>query len=288
MQFTDKAPLLAVLAWALLCLGLPPISGCGSRRPSIEPPPIVAGGLLPAEAMYCPDEYLRWSLRWRGIEAASTEMMSGRPGEIGGEAAIIVYSLSRSSELAAIFREVREELSSQISLVDGNPIRNESNFTEDGELESLDVEFAKEGYSASLRESGQDVTWTVKSADRALDLHTFLARLRVWQGEAGASALVQNGRRHYQVDLVVGGKEVITTQETRVPTIRIHGKATRLRKEGEPLDQPETRVFTLWRSDDARMLPLRFELETRLGDVRGSLVEFRQPELHTCLRIGEG
>jgi hypothetical protein len=242
---------------------------------------------LPADSFYCPDEYLKWTLRWNGIEAASTEMVTGKPGEIGEERAIIVYSLSRSSELATIFREVREELSSQISLRTGRPLRNESNISEDGDEESLRIEFGTQGYSASLRDGGESTDWKIDDAGEGGDLHTFLARLRMWDGRpsSGVLAIVQNGRRHYRVDLARGGTEVIKTPMGKVPTIRIHGQATSLRKDGEALEKPEERAFTLWRSDDGRFLPLRFEVETRLGQVRGTLVEARQPESDRCIAL---
>jgi hypothetical protein len=283
-RISRKLPLLALLA---TFQGLPLLAACGSRPPPIVVPPMDATHALPAESFYCPDEYLKWTLRWNGIEAASTEMVTGKPGELGGQRAIIVYSLSRSSEFATIFREVREELNSQISLQSGKPLRNESNISEDGDEESLRIEFGSQGYSASLRDGGESKDWTIAHEGAVGDLHTFLARLRMWDGRpsSGVMAIVQNGRRHYRVDLARGGTEVIKTPLGKVPTIRIHGQATGLRKDGKPLVKAEERVFTIWRSDDARFLPLRFEVQTRLGKVRGTLVEARQPESDRCIVV---
>ncbi len=282
-----KATRGARLGIALFCLALLEFAACGGRSPGIVVPPIHAAAPLSADAIFCPEEYLKWSLRWNGIEAASTQMMSGKPGLIGGERAIIVYSLSHSSELAAIFREVREELSSQVSLEHGRPLRNESSFSEDGSSEALEVEFTRDGYEVVSRDAEGNRRWKLNEAELALDVHSLLARLRVWEdaGRSGASALVQNGRRHYRVDLAMGGKEVISTPSGKTAAIRIHGKATRLRKDGKVIKLPEAREFTLWRSDDARFLPLRFEIETRLGPVRGTLVEFRQSESTACVQV---
>ncbi len=278
---------LSFAAMLATCLGLPLLAACGSKPTPIVVPPMDATHALPTTSFYCPDEYLKWTLRWNGIEAASTEMVTGQPGEIGGEPAIIVYSLSHSSELATIFRDVREELSSQISLRTGRPLRNESNISEDGDEESLRIEFASKGYSASLQDDGENKKWQIEGLGLGGDLHTFLARLRMWDGlpASGVLAIVQNGRRHYRVDLARGGTEVIKTPMGEIPTIRIHGQATSLRKDGETLETAEERAFTLWRSDDGRFLPLRFEVETRLGQVRGTLVDARQPETHRCIEV---
>lgn len=270
-----------------ICLELPFSAGCGSPPRGLVVPEMNATSPLSSDSFYCPDEYLKWSLRWNGIQAATTEMVTGKPGEIGGERAIIVYSLSRSSELATIFREVREELSTQVSLRTGRPLRNETNLNEDGAAETLRVQFSSEGYRASLNQGGNTKAWTIAGEGKTGDVHTFLARIRSWNGqpETGVVALVQNGRRHYRIDIVKGGAEVISTPMGRQPALRIHGQATRLRKDGKVLDEPEERAFTLWRSDDGRFLPLRFEVETRLGLVRGTLVEFSQPETDTCVSV---
>lgn len=274
---------------SVICQGLPLVAGCGSTAPAIVVPDLGASSAMSTEGFYCPEEYLKWSLRWKGIEAASTEMVTGKPGEIGGEPAIIVYSLSRSSELATIFRDVREELTSQVSLKSGAPLNNESTLTEDGSSELLRIQFGSEGYSASLRDQGESSSWTIAGEGDESDLHTFIARMRFWDGlpASGVSARLQNGRRHYRVDLAKGGTERIRTPMGEHASIRIHGKATRLRQDGKKAANAEVRNFTVWRSDDGRFLPLRFETETRLGKVRGTLVDARQPESDRCIYVKE-
>lgn len=277
-----------LLVLALLCQVVPLSAGCGGAAPVTSVPVIKATTPLSSGALFCPDEYLKWSLRWKGLEAASTEMITGRPGLIGGRDAIIVHSLTRSSELAAIFREVREELTSQISLLTALSIQNRSNTVEDGASELLDVKFASDdtSYTADLHGTVDPRQWT-QEAPATTDLHSFLARLRLWDGEPaeGAFGFVQSGRSHFRVDLARAGRASIETILGKVPAIRVHGRATRLFKDGKKVPDPAVREFTLWRSDDERFLPLRFEVETRLGVVRGTLVDFRQPDISACLQV---
>lgn len=278
------------MAIVAICQGLPLLASCGSSPPSIVAPQMDGtNSPLPSDSFYCPDEYLKWTIRWKGIEAASTEMVTGQAGEIGGKAAIIVYSRSQSSELANIFRDVRDELTSRVSLITGRPLSNESTLTEEGASELLQVKFGSEGYNASLRDGDESGAWTISSEGAVVDMHSFVARLRFWDGlpASGVRILMQSGRRHYRVDLAKGGQEVISTPMGQQTAIRIHGLATRLRFDGKQVVQAEERTFTVWRSEDGRYLPLRFETETRLGKVRGTLVDVRQPETDRCIHVKE-
>ncbi|MCP4449676.1 MAG: DUF3108 domain-containing protein [Myxococcales bacterium] len=273
--------------WVVLvfCQVLPVASGCGASPKSVAVPPLNPEASLPPLGLYCPDEHLKWSLRWKGLEAATSEMVTGQPGEIDGKPAIIVYSLSRSSELARIFREVSEELTSHISLVTGRPLQNVSHNVEDRVSEILDVDYSdtRPGYSASLSGTVKKREWT-HDGDAA-DFHSFLARLRFWDGTpaSGTFVFVQSARSYYRVDLAVRESKSISTPAGKTAAIRIHGHATRLHLDGKKLEPPEVREFTLWRSDDSRFLPLRFEVETRLGLVRGTLVDFHQGDLAKCI-----
>ena len=246
---------------------------------------------LPSEAFYCPEEYLKWSLRWKGLEGASSEMVTGKAGQIDGEEAIIVYSLSRSSELAAIFVDAREELTSQISLVSGRPLRNDSENVEDDTTEALSVVFTKSGLGHTTRLSGQvqGKRWTQEAPTEIADMHAVLARLRVWDGlpAGGVFAFVQSGRSHYRLEVVASPSSAIHLESGTYPAIQLEGVATRLRQDGHDVPDPEVRQFKLWRSDDGRFLPLKFEVDTRLGPIQGTLVDFRRSDGVPCITVAQ-
>lgn len=239
---------------------------------------------LPKPGFYCPNEYLKWSLRWKGLEAATTEFVTGAPGVIAGQDAIVVFSRSQSSELASVFREVSEELTSQVSLETGGPLSNESLAVEEGEREHLVVTFSPDqGYESKLSGSVKQHTWTMNG--KASDFHTFFARLRLWDGSpaSGVQTFVQNGRSHYEISLVKGSAKPLSTILGKVPAIAIHGQAKRIYMDGEKSTNSDVLAFTVWRSDDGKFVPLRFDVETRLGFVRGTLVDMRAPDSGVCL-----
>tara|TARA_R110002096_G_scaffold436100_1_gene667736 strand:- start:104136 stop:105008 length:873 start_codon:yes stop_codon:yes gene_type:complete len=266
---------------ALCFLGL---AGCGASQVAQAPSTISPEASLPKEGIYCPDEYLKWSLRWKGLEAATTELVTGAPGVIAGQDAIVVFSRTQSSELASVFREVSEEMTSQVSLETGRPLSNESLAVEEGEREHVVVTFGPEqGYTSKLSGNVKQHSWTTNG--KSSDFHTFFARLRMWDGSpaSGVQTFVQNGRSHYEVSLVKGIAKPISTILGKVPAIAIHGQAKRLYMDGKKSTDSDVLAFTLWRSDDGRFVPLRFDVETRLGSVRGTLVDVRASDSGVCL-----
>lgn len=284
---TDKKSFLHTLI--VLCLLVPLLSQCGSSPRTRSVPALEPTAPLRAKAFYCPEEYLKWSLKWKGIEGASTEMVTGQPGVIDKIPAIIVYSVTRSSEVAAIFREVREELTSQISLADGRVIRNNSDTTEDGQNDLVHVAFSEKNRSYSLKLHGSvaEQSWNQREEHEIGDLHSFLAEVRAWDGapETGSFAFMQSGRSHFRVAIAKAGSETLKTALGEIPSIRLYGTAIRLAKDGKATPHSAPRSFTLWRSDDERFLPLRFEVDTRLGAVRGTLQEYRQPNPAACITV---
>lgn len=259
---------------------------CGGRARTRHAP-FTSTDVLRSDALFCPGEYLKWSLDWKGVRGATSELITGQPGEVGGRPAIIVHSLSRTSEFASIFREVREELTSQISLETGQVLRNDSQTVEDDQTELLEVRYSDASYRASLQGTVKQRRWTQSASHDIDDLHTILATLRTWKGvpATGAFAYVQSGRSYYRMEVIMAGTEEIRTSVGTHKAVLLHGHATRLRQDGKTIDRPQIRQFSMWRSDDERFLPLRFEVETRLGTVRGSLVQFQQPSVQDCIRV---
>ena len=271
----------------ILLLALP---SCGGTSAPLAHPELVSSSVpLVSEGFYCPKEYLTWSLKWKGLKGASTQLATGEVGEIDSVPAIIVYSISRSSELASMFRSVSEELTSHVSLETGRPIQNNSTVVEDDETELLTMKYLKAGfgYQATFDSAKRKHAWSQEAQSTIHDVHTILAQLRIWDASSGTGGftMVQSGRSFYRLQLMVSETEMIRTPVGRIEAVRIEGQATRLRKDGKDLRPPTVRQFRLWRSNDERFLPLRFEAETRFGMIRGALEQFQQPNLSKCIRV---
>ncbi len=281
----------------LVCsLLLSSAGACGGKSSpasvAIPPPdpskPVVS---LSSGGFYCPSEYLSWSLTWRGLRGATTQMVVGEPGVISGQDAIVVRSSSKSSPLATMFREVREELTSEISLESGQPVSNIGDAWEDKKRELTEIQYDADakGFVTKLSTNfmgGQ--SWHYQNESKVNDLHSFLAVFRQWQAEPGTrgQAYVQNGRSVFQVELAVVGPESVTSDATgKTAAIRLQGMSKRIFMDGKKVLDGNEFDFSIWRSDDSRFLPLRFEVETRLGTIRGELVEYRHAPDMKCVVI---
>ncbi len=243
---------------------------------------------LDTGGIYCPGEYMSWSLTWRGLQGATTQLVVGERGVIDGQEAIIVKSSSQTSELANVFHRVREELRSDISLVDGLPLQNSGDAKEDDERELTEVEFlpGNSSYQAKLSTNvGDGKEWLHKGEHKIHDLHSFLSVLRSWDAAPGSKgiAFVQNGRSLYRVELAIGNSTSLNATIGKTAAFVLKGRAYRVFMDGELLEKGREHSFTVWRSDDNRYLPLRFEVGTRLGVVRGELVDYRQPATSACI-----
>lgn len=190
-----------------------------------------------------------------------------------------------------MFREVREELTSEISLESGRPISNSGDAWEDKDRELTEVEFdaSGEGYDAKLSTNFMGGrSWHHNGETKIHDLHSFMAAYRGWQAKPGTrgKAFVQNGRSLYQVDLAMAGPDSVRSKMLgKVAAIRLQGTSRRVVMDGKKVPDGKELAFTIWRSDDSRQLPLRFEVDTRWGIVRGELVDFRHPVDLACVTL---
>jgi hypothetical protein len=259
--------------------------GCGSagvRSKAIPPPPDPnrAPEHLGDRFFYSPGEFLQWTVSWRGIKGVESRFAIGKAGDVDGKHVIIAYTETYTTGVAEVFKEVREEIRSVIDVDQGVPVSNESEERDGSERERVEASFEAGAHSVDVfPDSGKRRSWTLNNDEPVQDQHTALALLRSWSGQPGTRGtfLLQSGRGLYRVEVAVVGAEKLKTRWGTLPAIRIAGSARRLSKNGAKNAPPVTREFVFWHSNDARRLPLRFQVQTRFGELNAELTEFAEP-----------
>jgi Protein of unknown function (DUF3108) len=265
-------------------------SGTGSRSigeapPSLGPPtalPVVGGVFLPGEEM-------RFELSLRGIVGGEAAVAVGKAGRVDGKRIIIVRSRVQSAGVVAMFREVRDEVTTWIHMDTGLPI-NHSAHVVFGKRESfIDTKFANgdnggfEVEVRSVRESGEESRRVLRQAmpddHAAFDPHAVIGALRAWKPDDGQHAyfFVLVGRHLWQNTVRLTGRERVRTRMGQFDAMRIDGVARRLtRRLREDRGKPP-RYYTLWISDDESRLPLLVVGKTEYGEVKAEMVDYSGP-----------
>jgi len=277
-------------------LALLTAGGCRSsfEKRTLPPPPdsTAEQAQLTNESLYVPGEYLAWSVKWKGLSGGVTRWVIGEPGMLDGRKTIICKSETRGDGLIAVFKHVREELTTVIDLDHGGPSRSASIIEEGRGVENLDVSFNGLSYHAKMRIKGDDQerTWEQAVPDgkgHTDDLHTAMGHLRLWNPPTGTRGYLyaQSGQSFYKVQVVAAGREQIRTEAGDFATVRMEGTADLISWRGIPPKKPKQRRFTAWFSDDDYHLPVRIVGETAFGDVYADLAEFARPEGVVPLRL---
>ncbi len=259
--------------------------------PSVPPPPDpgAAPVQLGAESLFIPGEYLSWQVKWKGLAGGRTQLVVGQPGTLEGRKAIIIRSETRGDGLLAVFRHMRDELTTIVDLDDGAPIRSEGIVEEGRDVAQVEVVFADAGYEALLREDGEEKRWkqVVPEGSHADDWQSAFAFMRLWNPEPGTRGYfyAQSGRSFYRVEVAAAGVEELRLELGTFDCQRFEGEARKLDKLGARVPDVEPRRFSLWFTDDDRHLPVRIVADTSFGDVHAELLEFEQPLDASRLRI---
>ncbi|HLU68759.1 MAG TPA: DUF3108 domain-containing protein [Kofleriaceae bacterium] len=262
-------------------------SGGGARASGEAAPPPGPPTALPVTGgLFVPGESMRFELSLRGVLGGEATIAVGQPGIVDGNRVIIVRSRVESAGVVAMFKEVRDEVTSWIDLDSGLPLGHRAH-VKFGDKESIiETKFAG-GLGGSFRVEVQRVRsqrkrvyhQTMPADLAAFDGHSVIGAMRAWQAEEGQHSYfyVLIGRRLWQNTIRLTGRERVRTKLGRTDALRIDGVARRLTSDLREDRRKPPRYYTLWLSDDERRLPLLVEGKTEYGAVRAELVEHEAP-----------
>lgn len=272
-------------------------SGCGASGnggrsiteapPSLGPPtalPVVGGVFLPGEQM-------RFELSLRGIVGGEAAVAVGHAGRVDGKRVIIVRSRVESAGVVAMFREVRDEVTSWIHMDTGLPLSHSAHVVFGKKESFVDTKFAggaNGGFEVEVRnkrESGDEIRRVLRQAmpedQAAFDPHAVIGALRAWKPDDGQHAyfFVLVGRHLWQNTVRLTGHERLRTRMGQFNALRIDGVARRLTRSLREDKRKQPRYYTMWISDDETRLPLLVVGKTEYGEVRAELVDYSRAPL---------
>lgn len=268
--------------------GVVAVSACGGS--SHHSPAIPAsvpldssnpGKLLAGDALFFANEYLSFKVKWKGFAGGSTQIISGQPGVEGGRNAIVVRSITASEGLVAVFKHLRDELTTVIDTDSGAPISSQNAVEEGRELRRIDITFGDRMFTVDHAPSdGKRESWKQvipEDGPWAHDLHSVLAHLRAWDARPGdrGYCYVQSARTFFRFDVVAAGRESLETEAGTFVAMRFDGVGRGLDRSGAPLDKPVERKMSFWIADDDSHTPVKLQSETQYGDVYAELAEHR-------------
>ncbi len=271
--------------------------GSGGRTVSEAPASLGPPTALPAVGgVFLPGEEMRFELSLRGILGGEAVVAVGQPGKVDGKRIVIVSSRVESAGVVAMFRRVRDEVSTHVHLDTGLPLRHQAHVIF-GEKESfIATSFAggaNGAFDVEVRgknRAGQAMQRTLRQAmpddQAAFDPHTVVGALRAWEPEDGQHAyfFVLVGRHLWQNTVRLTGREKLRTRMGQFDALRIDGVAQRLTRGLREDRRKPQRTFTVWISADEGRLPLLVLGKTEFGDVKAELVDYRSPAALSAAR----
>lgn len=212
-------------------------------------------------------EKLTYRISWSNfIEAGSAELTVSQAGE--GKASLFRFQLKAvaSPSISKIY-PFRDDFVSYFDSALGAPRRYEKNLTERSRVVKETVEFDQYGRFAvreNSRKQKQRFTTDLGTQDPISALYI----IRGMGLKPGLRAIfpVQDGGRIYQLDLMVTGNDLISTNAGSFPTQRIE---IFLRSDGS---RPKDRRITLWMTSDSRSLPVLAAVDLPFGSALIELV----------------
>jgi hypothetical protein len=278
-------------ATSLISLLIAGLAGCGAggsggkasndAPPNLGPPtalPVVGGVFRPGESM-------RFELSLRGIVGGQASVAVGNPGRVDGKRVIIVRSRVESAGVVAMFKEVKDEVTTWVDLDTGLPVEHlaavrfgkkemtiQTKFA-GGQAGSFDLAVIRPGSVA------RNAHQSMPADSAAFDAHSVIGALRAWRAEEGQHAyfFALVGRHLWQNTVRLTARERVRTRLGRFDALRIDGVARRLTRDLREDPRKPPRYYTLWMSDDEQHLPLLVTGKTEYGEVKAELVEYTAP-----------
>jgi hypothetical protein len=260
------------------------VTACGgagdlnATAPSLAPGPIDADDEIQG---FAPGEQLAFEVRLAGVLAGEAQFAAGRPGVVDGRRAIAVSSVIKSAGAFALIKEVKDDVTSIIDLERLRPMRTTSDVVFGARRYHAATTFSDHGARIEYTPHGEAARSLVYEFGEAVvhDAHSSMALIRTWTAEPGEriALWVIGGRRLWRTEIWVVGDEVIGTRMGNQPAIRLDGTSVRSRPDLTPEPKKPPRSFSVWLSDDADRVPLRFSAKTELGEIVIELVGYERP-----------
>jgi hypothetical protein len=271
----------ALLAFAAGCGGANNTARTNETYEVPVGPPVE---LTVEQPFYIPGEQMSWELSLRDIVGGEAMMAIGNPGAIDGKRVIIVRSQVRTTGVARLWKDVRDDVTSWIDLASGDPVKHTASLKFGDKRSEVSTQFLDGGYEIDYHRLGRN-RYTKRQAmpggASAHDGHSILGLLRAWEPEEGSRAYfyVLSGRRLWRNNVVFVGREAIKTSLGTTPALKIEGIATRLTSQLRPDRRKKPRTYTVWISDDANRVPLLTTAKTEYGQVKVELVRYHRPDV---------
>ena len=278
-------------ATALISILVAGLAGCGAggsagkasndAPPSLGPPtalPVVGGVFRPGESM-------RFELSLRGIVGGQASVAVGSPGRVDGKRVIIVRSRVESAGVVAVFKEVKDDVTTWVDLDTGLPLEHLAAVKFGSKEMTIKTRFAggqAGSFDLSVLRPGsiaRNARQAMPADIAAFDAHSVIGALRAWRAEEGQHAyfFALVGRHLWQNTVRLTNRERVRTRLGRFDALRIDGVARRLTRDLREDPRKPPRYYTLWMSDDEQHLPLLVTGKTEYGEVKAELVEYTAP-----------
>ena len=265
-------------------------TGPGSRGMDETPPPIGPPTALPVTGgLFIPGEAMRFELSLRGIVGGEASVGVGQPGIVDGRRTIMMRSRVESAGVVAMFKEVRDEITTSLDLDTGLPVKLQGN-VKFGKRESrIDAAFrlpnekGPPGYDLEIQRAGSArprlVHMDMPEDQPAFDAHAVIGAMRAWRADDGQYAYfyVLVGRHLWQNTVRMTGRERLRTKLGRFDAVRIEGVARRMTRTLKEDRKKQPRYYTIWMSDDDARLPLKVQAKTEYGAVEAVLIDYQAP-----------
>lgn len=263
------------------------LGACGGAAGELSPqppelaPPATTADLADDIVGLVPGESLAFEVRVAGVLAGEAQLAVGKPGELDGRRAIAVSSVMRSAGAFALIKEVKDEVTSYVDLDQLRPIRSTSDVIFGPKRYHAETAFTEKGATIEFTPDGQPTRSIHYTFGGAIvhDAHSAMAIVRTWKAEPGErlGLWVLGGRRIWRTEVWLAGTETIGTNLGNQSTIRLDGTSIRSRADLTPEPGKKVRSFSVWLSDDADRVPLRFSAKTELGEISIDLVSYERP-----------
>jgi len=268
-----------------LLLAAATMAGCGGAVGELAAqPPMLAPGPTELDdeiVGLVPGESLSFEVRVAGVLAGEAQLVVGKPGALDGRRAIAVSSVMRSAGAFALIKEVKDEVTSFVDVERLLPMQSTADVIFGPKRYHAETTFTGHGTAIAFTPAGEPTRAIHYDFGDAVvhDAHSAMALVRTWKAEPGEriGLWVLGGRRIWRTEVWLAGTETIGTHLGNQPALRLEGTSVRVRPDLTPEPNRPARSFSVWLSDDADRVPLRFSARTELGEIAIELVDYERP-----------